>query len=144
MDTTESRWFKIIVTLLSAIIIGVTIANLVYFNKIRTGTCNAVSSGEATTMLWINVILLVIAAVVFIWSLYRLFVSHDTRKQVQHYMVSPQSGMNMGFSPAVANYQTPSYQVPPPPVAVATSTDTAAMVVAPNEYQTLATQQQYL
>ena len=138
MSDTESRWFKIIVTLLSAVIIGVTIANLVYFNKIRTGSCDSVSSGEATTMLWINIILLVIAAVVFIWSLYRLFVSHDTRQKVQHYMISPESGMNMGYQ---AQAQQPGTA---PPVAVATSTDTAAMVVAPGQYQTLAAQQQYL
>lgn len=144
MSDTESRWFKIIVTLLSAVIIGVTIANLVYYNKIRTGSCNAVSSGEATTMLWINVVLLVIGAVVFIWSLYRLFVSHDTHQQVKHYMVSPESGMNMGYQAQVPQTLVTQPVATAPPVAVATSTDTAAMVVSPNEYQTLAAQQQYL
>ena len=130
-DTTESRWFKIIVFLLSAAVIGVTIANIIYYNKIRNGTCGAVTHGEATTMLWVNVILLIVAIFVFIWSIWKLLFTHDTRKQVSHYMVSPDAGMNMGYQYA-------------PAIPVATSTDESAMVTASGEQNFLAQAGTYL
>lgn len=136
MDTTESRWFKIIVFVLSAIVVGVTIANLVYFNRIRNGTCQAISHNTAVTMLWVNAILLIIAIIVFIWSLWRLLFSGATRQRVQHYMISPTEGVNMGFSPSVS--------APPPITAVATSTDESAMVVAPDTVANINAAQQYL
>ena len=143
-DTTESRWFKIIVFILSAIVVGVTIANVAYFNRIRTGSCQALSNSTATTMVWVNAILLVIAIIIFLWSLWRLLFSGAARAQVRHYMISPTSGVNMGFAPpaymaASAGY-APVYQ----PTAVATSTDAAAMVVAPGEAATIDAAQQYL
>lgn len=130
-DTTESRWFKIVVFLLTSIVVGVCIANIVYFNRIRGGTCGAVTHGEATTMLWVNIILLIITAIIWLWSIWRLIFSHDIRQKVTHYMVSPSSGSQMGYQYAV-------------PAAVATSTDEAAMVVAPGEQRQLAQAEQYL
>lgn len=132
-DTTESRWFKIIVFILSAVVVGVTIANIVYFNRIRNGTCQAISHNTATTMVWVNAILLVIAIIIFLWSLWRLLFSGTTRSRVRHYMISPSSGVNMGYTPGYA-----------PVTAVATSADVGAMVVAPTEAATIDAAQQYL
>jgi len=50
-DSTESRWFKILAFILSAIVVATSIANIVFYNKIRNGTCNAVSNNQAITML---------------------------------------------------------------------------------------------
>ena len=134
-DSTESRWFKIIVFIVAAIVVGVTIANIVFFNRIRDGTCNAVTHGQATTMLWVNVILLVIAVIIFLWSLWRLLFTRETRQRVKHYIVAPAAGAQMGYA-----------YVPPggPPAAVATSTGLAANVVARGEGQFLATAGQEL
>ena len=137
-DTTESRWFKIVVFILAAIVVGVSIANIVYFNRIRDGTCQAVSRNSATTMLWVNVILLVIAILVLLWSLWRMIFTSETREKVKHYMVAPAEGMNMGY-----NYQPQQYQTYNP-VAVSTSTDESSMVVAPNEQSQLVQNQKYL
>jgi len=123
MDTTESRWFKIVVFLLTSIVVGVSIANIVYYNRIRSGTCGAVSNGEATTMLWISVIVLIIAALIWLWSIWRLFFSRETRERVKHVMLDPSAGAGMGYTYA--------------PTAVATSTDEAAMVVGPTEQQSI-------
>ena len=131
-DTTESRSFKIVVFILSAVVVGVSIANIVYFNRIRDGTCQAVSHGTATTMVWVNAILLVIAIIILLWSLWRLLFSQGAREQVKHYMVSPTAGMGMGYMPATA------------PMAVATSPGQAAMVVAPGEAATITQATQYL
>ena len=134
-DTTESRWFKIVVFLLTSIVVGVSIANIVYFNRIRTGNCQAISHGTAVTMIWVNVILLIIAAIIWLWSIWRLIFSRTTREtfkgKVKHYVVDPTSGAQMGYQYA-------------PVRAVATSTDEGAMIVAPQEQQTLAQVQNYL
>lgn len=97
-DTTESRWYKIIVFIVSAIFVGFSIANIVYYNRIRTGTCAAVTSGEATTLMWLNIALLVIAGLIFLWSLWRLIFSHNTRAQVQQYFTSPERGAAAGYT----------------------------------------------
>ena len=137
-DTTESRWFKIVVFILSSVVVGVTIANVVYFNKIRNGSCQAISHNTATTMVWVNAILLVIAIIIFLWSLWRLLFSGTARGQIRHYMISPTSGVNMGFAPSLAS------GVDQPYVAVATSTDAAASVISPSVATTIDAAQQYL
>jgi len=97
-DTTESRWYKVLVFIVSGIVVGVSIANIVYFNRLRDDSCTAVSSGEATTMLWVNVVILVIAALIFLWSLWRLIFSRESRKQIKTYIVYPQAGATTGYT----------------------------------------------
>lgn len=118
-DTTESRWFKIVIFLVSGIVVGVSIANIVYFDRIRKGTCGAVTHGEAVAMIWVNAILLVIAALVFLWSLWRLIFSRDTRQKVKHYITSPSLGAQGGYT----------YVAKPGTAVVATGTTESANVV---------------
>ena len=76
----ELNFYRGVVLVSSALAAGVGIANLYYFNKIRlNGACGPVSEGTATTMLWLNLALVVLAAVAFFWSLFRLiFSGHDS------------------------------------------------------------------
>ena len=97
-DTTESRWYKALVFIVSGIVVGVSIANIVYFNRLRDDKCTEVSSGEATAMLWVNIIILVIAALIFLWSLWRLIFSRESRKQIKTYVVHPQAGAHSGYT----------------------------------------------
>lgn len=69
----SSTWFNVITIIVSAAAIGIGIANVIYYNRIRGGTCGAVSDSEATTMLWINVVLIVLAAIPFLWGIINLF-----------------------------------------------------------------------
>ena len=72
----EITWYKALVLITSALAIGFGITNLVYFNEIRLkGNCGPVSSGTATTMVWLNLILVIFAAIIFFWSLFRLIYS---------------------------------------------------------------------
>ncbi len=132
-DTTESLTFKIVVLLVSAAVVGITIPNIIYFNNIRTGTCNAVSSGTATTMLWLNIALLVVGALIFLWSLWRLFFTRETRQKAKHYIMSPTMGAQAGFT-----------YVPSGPVtAVATSPSLSANILAPQTQTIIAGLQAY-
>ena len=70
---TSSRIFLFFAFVISIFIIGVTIANLVYYNKIRSGGNCVVTQGEAEAMFWVNVIILVFALILFIWSLIGMF-----------------------------------------------------------------------
>ena len=69
-------WFKIIIIIVAAATIGVSIANIIYYNRIRSSNSTVISHNEAVTMLWINIILIVFAAVIFIWAIWRLIFPH--------------------------------------------------------------------
>lgn len=78
-DTTETRWYKIVTTTAVGFATGAFIANSVYFNRIRTGTCNAMTSGEANVLMWINIILAVVFGLHFLWSAWRLIFAREFR-----------------------------------------------------------------
>lgn len=78
MPNSESRWFKIVSFVVTGIIAGLLLANIIYFNELRSGA--RLSSGEITSMLVISGILFAIVISVFMWALIRLFVHKDTRK----------------------------------------------------------------
>ena len=81
----ELTWYRVIVLISSATALAISIANLYYFNKIRlNGACGPVSEGTATTMVWLNLILAILSAIAFFWSLFRLIFSgedHDVVNQ---------------------------------------------------------------
>jgi len=128
-DTTETRWFKIIVFIFSAIIVGLFIANVVYYNRIRTG--GTVTTGEATSMLWLSVIFLIVGIIVFLWSIWSLVFSKTARESVKHYMLSPTSGYDLPTSPRVV------------PSVVTTSNVESGIVTAPGVEATLAQEENY-
>jgi len=72
--STSSRVFLFFAFIISLFVIGVTIANIIYFRKIANGNSScAVSPGEGEAMFWVNVIILVMAIILFIWSLIGMF-----------------------------------------------------------------------
>jgi len=77
MPNSEARWFKIVSFVVTGIIAGLLLADIIYFNELRKGA--TLSSGEITSMLVITSILFAIVICMFIWSLVRLFVHKDTR-----------------------------------------------------------------
>ena len=81
----ELTFYRSIVLISSAASLGIGIAALYYFNKIRlNGACGPVSEGTATTMVWLLLLLVILAAVAFFWSLFRLIFSgedHDVVNQ---------------------------------------------------------------
>lgn len=109
-DTTESRGYKIAVFVVSAIFVGVSIANIVYYNRLRKETTAdpPVSTSEANVMMWVNIITLVIAGLIFLWSLWRLFFTRESRVAVKQYVTSPEHGARTGFkAPLPAQYYAP-------------------------------------
>jgi NADH:ubiquinone oxidoreductase subunit 5 (subunit L)/multisubunit Na+/H+ antiporter MnhA subunit len=69
----ELTFYRAIVLISSAATLGISIASLYYFNKIRLdGQCSPVTHGTATTMVWLNLILAILSAIAFFWSLFRL------------------------------------------------------------------------
>lgn len=98
VDTTATKWFKIIVAIATLFFIGFTGANIYYYNKIRSNpsACSAVTKGEATSMLWINIILLIIAIIIFFWAFVTLFTSRELRQQVAGYFKEEPKGFLQG------------------------------------------------
>lgn len=128
VDTSETRWFKILVFIFSAVVVGLFIANVVYYNRIRTG--GTVTTGEATSMLWLSVIFLILGIIVFLWSIWSLIFSKETRESVKHYMLQP----NTGFVSNISGFA---------PTGVTTSDDLAANVVSPGLGATLTSLENY-
>ncbi len=131
MTNTESVLYKIVVFLISAFVVGVMIANLVYYNRIREG--KTVTTSEATTMLWVSVILLVIGVLVFLWSIWRLLFTSEAREKQMQYIVGPYGGQ-MGFS----------YAPGMGPTAVVSSPTVAGVVTTPALTTDIESAQEYL
>lgn len=75
----ELNFYRAVVLVTSGFALGVGIASLYYFNKIRlNGACGPVTEGTATTMVWLNLVLVILSAIAFFWSLFRvIFDGHD-------------------------------------------------------------------
>ena len=69
--TTSIQWFLIVIILFTIWVIALSIANVVYYNRIRTG--GIVQSGEAAALVWISVLTIVVAFVIFCVTLWYLF-----------------------------------------------------------------------
>lgn len=80
-STFESRGFLWVVIIGSAGGIALTVANAIEYNRARTN-CDAISSNTANVLLWLNIILAVVLAIIFIWAIYRLVVHPKTRAEV--------------------------------------------------------------
>lgn len=77
----EALWFRSIAVIVMLIFVIVFIANTVYFDRARKGSCAALSVSEANTMFWLNLILSIIAVIMFIWSFIRLFFHPAARQE---------------------------------------------------------------
>lgn len=93
VETSEARWFKIVVFVVSGFFVGFSLANIIYFNRIRRNNgVPGITRGEATSMLWINAILFAISLIVFIWSIFRLIAGREYRQRVVQYFQEPSEG----------------------------------------------------
>ncbi len=72
-NSTEVRWFRIYVFIVSLFTLGISISNIVHFNRIRNGACNAVTKREADTQFWLNIFLAFLSGILFLWSFIKLF-----------------------------------------------------------------------
>jgi hypothetical protein len=73
MHPVEFSFYKIIVLITAALAIGFGITNIVYFDRVRKNDdCQSISSSTATVLIWLNVILVLAAGILLIWSFIRL------------------------------------------------------------------------
>ncbi len=94
VETSEARWFKIVVFVVSGFFVGFSLANIIYFNRIRRNNgAPGITRGEATAMLWINAILFGISLIIFIWSIYRLVAGEEYRRRVTEYFQESPEGV---------------------------------------------------
>jgi hypothetical protein len=128
----ESRNFAIAVFVLTAIVVGILIISMIYYNRIRNG--NSVSSGEATTMLILSGILLAFVFALWIWSLVVLFAPSPPPK-----MASPPQTIIVQRPPA----QKTVVAAQPPPFTTATPTPQATTMTPPKVQATTMTPPAY-
>jgi len=85
MSNLVPAWFLYIVIFISAATIGITIPNIIYFNNLRSGTSTGITTSQALTMLWLNIILLILAIMLFILTIWMLLRPNPTTKQYKPY-----------------------------------------------------------
>jgi hypothetical protein len=76
----DSRWFQALTLIGTGLVIGVTVADVYFFHRIRSG--NTVSNSEANTMMILNIIILVLAIIIFIWALYRIIFTAQAKNYI--------------------------------------------------------------
>lgn len=86
--STSSRIFLITTVVVAGFFAGFSAANIAYYNKIRNGQAASISSDEALTMLIINVILLIIAIVIFLWGIFVAVFSASAREKLTTYVTA--------------------------------------------------------
>ena len=59
-----------------------SIADVVYFKRISSGSCTSISQSAALSMYWVNILLLIVAIILFLWALYRLIFGRETREKI--------------------------------------------------------------
>ena len=64
----DSCTFRIVVLVLSIVIIGIAIANIVFFNRIRQNPTSEISSTTAIVMMVMNVIIIILSLGLLIWA----------------------------------------------------------------------------
>lgn len=80
VETTGTRWFKFTVFAVSGFMAGVSLANVIYYNRIRTESCDAVTKGQARSMYIINIIIFIVSFALFIWSAVKIFFTQQARQ----------------------------------------------------------------
>lgn len=80
----DSLWFRLVVLIFSGFIVGFSITNAIFYNRIRTSTMTnlPVSQDTATNMLIVNIILAILGIVLLIWAIYRLL-SKEKRETIK-------------------------------------------------------------
>lgn len=138
-ESTETQWFKIIVFISAGFFAGLFLADIIYFNRLRTG--GTLTHGESTSMLWLSVILFVVAVIIFVWALIRLLVRQDVRdyasQKTTEYFSKTSGGYSLGSAPApqtVQITQVSSTSPRPPTVAPAFGTVPPAIQQVPVPY----------
>jgi uncharacterized BrkB/YihY/UPF0761 family membrane protein len=71
----NDNWFQIFVFIVALLAIGLLIADIVYFQKLREG--QSISKNTATTLIILNVILLVHFIIMVFWAAYRFLYSSE-------------------------------------------------------------------
>jgi len=84
--STGSRIFFFITIIIALFFIGFCIANIYYFKQIADG--KTVSKTVGWTMLWLNVIILVLAFILLIWAIYQVFIPVETKEIITNYVTS--------------------------------------------------------
>lgn len=83
---TESRWFPIVVLIISTLIAIFCGFNVYYYNQIRITDncpCSGVTQEQATVMFWINLIIVIVSIILLLWSIWRIIFSEKYRATLQ-------------------------------------------------------------
>ncbi len=114
MVKTNELWFRIAVAVLSLVVAITSIINIIFYNDASQGKCSGISTGFATFMLWMNILLMIFAVGIFIWSIVILLFSKPVPSDNKPAVCPP------CFAPGQAPAAPAVVVAPPPQVIVQT------------------------
>lgn len=126
VDTTDTLWYRILALITTGLIVGYSIANIVYYNRIRSSASAAVSRGEATSMFIFSIIILLLSTVIFLITLMRIFLGSRERAHL------------MGKATALAGKTGGVVTFAPPGSTVVTGPVRMGQPLAANQYGAMA------
>lgn len=68
-DSGSEFLYYIFMIIISGLILGILMANCIYYDKLMKKPTPDISTNQATIMLWLNAIMAGLAGVIFIWSI---------------------------------------------------------------------------
>jgi len=112
----EALWFRSLSLIGTGFFTGLFITNAIYFSRINSGACNAISKSEANGLMWFNIIWAIIAGVLFIWCFIRLFF-HQTKRaelteQAKQAVVKQLQRTDVGFGTPYTTTVTKTTNIP--------------------------------
>ena len=76
----EDLWWRVLILIVLGFLLIIFIVNAIYFGRLRSRVCNAVTVGESNALFWINIVWAILTGVFFVWSFIRLFFHPSVKK----------------------------------------------------------------
>ena len=78
-ESTESTFFQWFTLIMVLYVLVIAVINVFEYNNLATGNSGALSNSEATTLFWLNLIIIVVIVIFLLWGLIR-YISYARKK----------------------------------------------------------------
>ena len=95
-ESTESTFFQWFTFIMVLYVLVIAVINVFEYNKLATGNSGSLSNGEATTLFWLNVIIIVVIVIFLLWGLIR-YIAHARKRAEVSKILSKQEKETSSF-----------------------------------------------
>lgn len=107
----DSQIFDIVILITSALFTGFSIVNAIFYSRLRSGNSGSITKGEATFLMFTNIVLAIISGFVFLWTIFRtLNLFHSKIHTFTNFPIVYQTPMT---TPIATSITTPISRITP-------------------------------